>query len=87
MSDPAWQYLWRAQTLQVNGGGGQDGQTTVSFIEQIELGWSAGIAAWGCEFHGRIQGVIGGLYAGGILPQVPCRISGHAVGVSRTFKR
>jgi len=50
--------------LQVNGGTGQDGQTTVEFIQQIELGGALELQHGGVCFTGTSQGVIGGLYAG-----------------------
>jgi len=54
------------QTLQVNGGTGQDGQTTVEFIEQIELGGALELQHGDVSFAAGSQGVLGGLYAGAI---------------------
>jgi hypothetical protein len=55
-----------AQTLQIAGGSGVDGQTTVSFIEQIELGGALELQHGDISFTGPSQGVLGGLYAGGL---------------------
>jgi hypothetical protein len=64
--DPSSAISVVAQTLQVNGGTGQDGQTTVLFIEQIELGGALELQHGDVSFTGPCQGVLGGLYAGGI---------------------
>jgi hypothetical protein len=64
--DPSSAISVVAQTLQVNGGTGQDGQTTVSFIEQIELGGALELQHGDVSFTGPCQSVLGGLYAGGI---------------------
>ncbi len=56
-----------AQTLEVNGGTGVDGQTTVAFIEQIELGGALELQHGDVSFAAASQGVIGGLYTGTIL--------------------
>ncbi len=55
-----------AQTLTVNGGTGQDGQTSVKFIEQIELGGALELQHGDVSFAGPSTGVLGGLYAGSI---------------------
>jgi hypothetical protein len=55
-----------AQTLQIAGGTGVDGQTTVSFIEQIELGGALELQHGDVSFAAASQGVLGGLYAGEI---------------------
>jgi len=55
-----------AQTLQVAGGTGSDGQTTVSFIEVVELGGALELQHGDVSFSASSQGVIGGLYAGSI---------------------
>lgn len=55
-----------AQTLQVNGGTGLDGQTTVAFIERIELGGALELQHGDVSFTTASQGIIGGLYAGAI---------------------
>jgi hypothetical protein len=66
VNDPTSAISVVAQTLQVNGGTGQDGQTTVSFIEQVELGGALELQHGDVSFTGSSQGVIGGLYAGAI---------------------
>lgn len=55
-----------AQALQINGGTGQDGGSTVSFVEQIELGSALELQHGDVSFAGASRGVIGGLYAGNI---------------------
>lgn len=66
VSDPGSAISVAAQTLQVNGGTGQDGHTTVAFMEQIELGGALELQHGDISFTGASQGVLGGLYAGGI---------------------
>jgi hypothetical protein len=66
VSDPASAVSVTAQTLQINGGTGNDGQTTVEFIEQIELGGALELQHGDVSFAAASQGVIGGLYAGAI---------------------
>lgn len=66
VSDPSAVISVAAQTLEVNGGTGQDGQTTVTFIEQIEMGGALELQHGDVVFSGPAQGVIGGLYAGAI---------------------
>lgn len=66
VNDPSTAVSVVAQTLSVNGGTGTDGQTTVSFIEQMELGGALELQHGDVSFAGTSQGVIGGLYAGGI---------------------
>jgi hypothetical protein len=69
VNDPASAISVTAQTLQVNGGAGQDGQTTVRFMEQIELGGALELQHGDVSFSGASQGVLGGLYAGAISAQ------------------
>src|SRR5208282_2628722 len=66
VSDPSLAVSVVAQTLQVNGGTGQDGQTTVQFIEKIELGGALELQHGDVSFTGASHGVLGGLYAGAI---------------------
>jgi hypothetical protein len=66
VNDPASVVSVVAQTLQVAGGTGVDGQTTVSFIEQIELGGALELQHGNVTFAEPSQGVIGGLYPGAI---------------------
>ena len=64
--DPLSAISVAAQTLQVNGGTGQDGQTSVTFVEQIEMGGALRLQHGDVSFAGASRGVIGGLYAGAI---------------------
>ena len=53
-----------AQALQINGGSGRDGESTISFVEQIELGGALELQHGDVSFTAPSRGVIGGLYAG-----------------------
>jgi hypothetical protein len=66
VNDPASAISVAAQTLEVNGGTGTDGQTTVEFIEQIEMGGALELQHGDVSFSAASQGVIGGLYAGAV---------------------
>ena len=66
VNDPSSVISVVGQTLQVSGGTGVDGQTTVSFIEQIELGGALELQHGNVTFSEPSQGIIGGLYAGAI---------------------
>ena len=50
----------------MEGGTGVDGQTSVSFIEQIELGGALELQHGDVSFTAASQGVLGGLYPGAI---------------------
>jgi hypothetical protein len=64
VNDPSSAVSVVAQTLQIAGGTGVDGQTTVSFIEQIELAGALELQHGDVSFTAASQGVLGGLYAG-----------------------
>lgn len=64
--DPSSAISVSAQALQVNGGTGQDGQSTVQFIEKIEMGGAQELQHGDITFAGPSRGVLGGLYAGDI---------------------
>ena len=66
VADPTASISISAQALQVQGGTGQDGQTTVSFLEQIELGGALELQHGDVSLNGPSQGLLGGLYAGAI---------------------
>jgi hypothetical protein len=66
VNDPASAVSVVSQTLQIAGGTGVDGQTTVSFIELIELGGALELQHGDVSFAAASQGVLGGLYAGPI---------------------
>jgi hypothetical protein len=63
VGDPTSAVSVVAQTLTVNGGTGQDGQTVVQFIEKVELGGAIELQHGDVSFAGASSGVIGGLYA------------------------
>lgn len=77
ISDPASAISAGAQALQVSGGTGRDGQSTVSYIERIELGGALEMQHGDITFSAASHGVIGGLYAGSIS-QAGC-LAGFAV--------
>ena len=52
--------------LQIAGGTGTDGQTLLSFIEQVELGGATMLEHGDVVFNAASDGVIGGLYAGAV---------------------
>jgi hypothetical protein len=66
LNDPSSAVSVVAQTLQIAGGTGVDGQTTVNFIEQIEMGGALELQHGDVSFTASSQGVLGGLYAGAI---------------------
>ncbi len=66
VNDPSSAISVTAQTLQVAGGSDVDGRTTVSFVEQIELGGALELQHGDASFTAASQGVLGGLYAGAI---------------------
>jgi hypothetical protein len=66
LNDPSSTVSVVGQTLQIAGGTGVDGQTTVSFIEQIEMGGALELQHGDVSFTASSQGVLGGLYAGAI---------------------
>jgi len=66
VNDPSSAVSVLAQTLQVSGGTGLDGQTLVEFIEQIEMGGALELQHGDVSFEGPSTGVLGGLYAGAI---------------------
>jgi hypothetical protein len=94
VNDPSTAVSVVAQTLQIAGGNGIDGQTTVSFTEEIELGGALELQHGDISFAAPSQGVLGGLYSVGsaaclagfqILPSgaessIQALISGSATG-------
>lgn len=66
VNDPSSAVSVTSQTLQIAGGTGVDGQTTVNFIEEIELGGALELQHGDVSFTASSLGVLGGLYAGTI---------------------
>lgn len=64
VSDPASAVSVRTQALQVAGGTGRDGETTLTFVERIELGGALELQHGEVTFSGASKGILGGLYAG-----------------------
>ena len=79
-SDPASAISVAAQAVQVNGGAGQDGKTTVAFIDQIEMGGALELQHGDVSFTGASKGILGGLYAGAI--SVPGCLAGFQIAPS-----
>jgi hypothetical protein len=67
VSDPSAVVSVSGGTLVVQGGTGQDGQTSVTFVEQVELGGGLVLRHGEVSFSAASNGIIGGLYAGSIL--------------------
>lgn len=67
VSDPTGVVSLSAGALVVQGGTGQDGQTSVTFVEQVELGGALVLRHGEASFSAASNGVIGGLYIGNTL--------------------
>ncbi|HYN14824.1 MAG TPA: hypothetical protein VES66_03425 [Terriglobales bacterium] len=67
VSDPGAVVSVSGGALEIQGGTGQDGQTTVTFVEQVELGGALALRHGEVSFSAASNGIIGGLYAGSIL--------------------
>ncbi|MGA9207295.1 MAG: hypothetical protein WB347_05815 [Terriglobales bacterium] len=67
LTDPQGVVSVSAGALVVQGGTGQDGQTTVVFVEQVELGGGLALRHGEVSFSAASNGIIGGLYTGNIL--------------------
>ena len=77
LTDPATAISVVSQTLQIAGGTGADGQTTVTFVEQIEMGGALELQHGDVSFSASSQGVLGGLYGGAI--SVPGCLAGFQI--------
>lgn len=64
LSDPSGAVSIHAGKLQVSGGNGLDGATTVTFAEQVELGGAWLLQHGDFLFSGPSSGIVGGLYLG-----------------------
>ena len=85
LTDPAGAISVSAGKLQVSGGTGGDGSTTVKFVENVELG-----AAWVFQhgdvvFNAASSGILGGLYLG-VISQANC-IAGFQIAPSGTVSQ
>ncbi|HTV09132.1 MAG TPA: hypothetical protein VMD97_08840 [Candidatus Aquilonibacter sp.] len=65
-SDPGSHISLGANGLTVNGGNGQDGQTTLSALDALEIGGSVVIELGGVMLAAASDGMLGGLYAGAV---------------------
>ena len=80
VDDPSSAVSVVAQTLQIAGGTGVDGQTAVSFIEQIELGGGLEMQHGDMSVYGCITGRAGWVVCGGNLGgRMPGGVSDHAI--------
>jgi hypothetical protein len=64
--DPAGAVSVTGGKLQIAGGTGVDGATTVEFVEKIELGGAVVLQHGNAVFSAASAGVLGGLYAGAV---------------------
>ena len=64
VKDPASVFSVLSQALKVSGGTGQDGGTSLSFVEQIELGGALELQHGDLSFSAASRGIVGGLYSG-----------------------
>ena len=78
-TDPSSAMTVISGKLQVAGGTGVDGQTTVAFAEKIELGGALVLQHGDIAFNAPSNGVLGGLYPGFDFDcRVPGRIPNHS---------
>jgi hypothetical protein len=63
-SDPTSALTVIAGKLQIQGGTGVDGQTTLQFVERVQLGGSIRIQHGELEFTAPTNAIIGGIYSG-----------------------
>lgn len=66
VSDPQNALSVNNGQLHAAGGTGQDGQTRLDFVEQVELGGATVLVHGDVVFNAASAGVIGGLYVGGV---------------------
>jgi len=66
VSDPAKAVSISGGKLQIAGGTGVDGATTVQLVEQVELGGAAVLQHGDVLFNAASSGVVGGLYPGSV---------------------
>ncbi len=77
VTDPGGAVSVGGGKLQITGGTGVDGATTVQFIEQAELGGALILRHGDVMLNAPSSGVIGGLYAGGI--SIPGCLAGFLI--------
>jgi len=65
--DPGAHSSVSAGKLQIAGGDGSDGTTTVSFVEKLELGGATVLQHGDVVFNASSSGILGGLYLGNVL--------------------
>jgi len=79
VADPAGAVSISGGKLQITGGNGNDGATTVSFVENIELGAASVLQHGDVVFNAPSTGILGGLYLGIVsLAKLHSGISGYA---------
>ena len=100
LTDPAAVVSVSGGKLQVAGGNGTDGATTVSFVEKMEMGGATILQHGDVVFNAASTGILGGIYLGvvsranciagfqitpsGSLSQIQALIDGVAVGAAMT---
>ena len=67
VTDPGGVVSVNTGKLQVAGGNGTDGATTVSFVEKVELGGATILQHGDVVFNAASSGILGGLYLGNVL--------------------
>ena len=77
VADPGSHLTLTSAGLTVNGGNGQDGQTTVTAINAIEMSGSLVVQLSGVQFHAASDGMLGGIYQG--TPQLANCFAGFRV--------
>ena len=100
VADPGGVVSISAGKLQIAGGSGVDGATTVKFVEQVELGGAWILQHGDVVFNAASSGILGGLYLGpittanciagfrvspsGSVSEIQAVVTGSAVGVALT---
>jgi hypothetical protein len=80
--DPSVAVTTNGGKLQIAGGTGTDGQTTVTFVEKVELGGALVLQHGNVAFSAASSGILGGLY-NGVISQANC-IAGFQITPSGT---
>jgi hypothetical protein len=64
VSDPGGHLTLTSAGLTLNGGNGQDGQTTLAALDAVEMGGSVVVQLGGVALGGASDGLVGGMYSG-----------------------
>jgi hypothetical protein len=82
LTDPAGAVSVSGGKLQIAGGNGTDGATTVSFVEDVEMGGATVLQHGDVVFNAASTGILGGLYLG-VISQANC-VAGFQIEPSGT---